>query len=55
MAAGVGRTALLLLINGSVADWLREPGEARLVTATMPLITAFLEAISLPGSVSVNE
>jgi AcrR family transcriptional regulator len=42
--------ALLLLINGSVADWLREPGEARLVTTTMPLITAFLEAISLPGA-----
>lgn len=40
---------LLLLINGSVADWLREPGEDQLVTTTMPLITAFLKAISLPG------
>ena len=41
--------ALLLLVNGSVADWLRDPGEAQLVTTTMPLITAFLKAISLPG------
>ena len=39
---------LLLLINGSVADWLRDPGEAQLVTTTMPLISAFLEAMSLP-------
>ncbi len=41
--------ALLLLVNGSVADWLRDPGAAQLVTTTMPLITAFLKAISLPG------
>ena len=38
---------LLLLINGSVADWLRDPSEVQLVTTTMPLISAFLEAISL--------
>ncbi len=40
--------ALLLLINGSVADWLHEPGEGQLVTLTMPMVSAFLEAVSLP-------
>ena len=40
--------ALLLLINGSVADWLHEPGKGQLVTLTMPMVSAFLEAISLP-------
>ena len=39
---------LLRLIKGSVADWLREPGKAQLVTTIMPLISAFLEAMSLP-------
>jgi AcrR family transcriptional regulator len=46
--------ALLLLINGSVADWLREPGKAQLVTTTMPLITAFLKAISSPGGAAAS-
>src|SRR5271165_5827462 len=41
--------ALLLLINGSVADWLREPGQGQLVATTMPLVRAFLEAVSLPS------
>jgi AcrR family transcriptional regulator len=40
--------ALVLLINGSVAEWLREPGEVRLVDSTVPLVTTFLDAISLP-------
>ena len=38
---------LLLLINGSVADWLREPGEDQIVTTIMRLIAALLKAISL--------
>jgi TetR/AcrR family transcriptional regulator, acrAB operon repressor len=40
--------ALLLLINGSVADWLRKPNGARLVTRTMPLVTALLGSIRVP-------
>jgi AcrR family transcriptional regulator len=39
--------ALLLLINGSVADWLRAQGKARLVTQAMPLVTAFLATVGL--------
>lgn len=31
--------ALLLLVNGSVEEWLHRPGEARLVARTMPLVT----------------
>jgi hypothetical protein len=46
--AMVART-LLLLIKGSVADWLREPGLGQLVTRTMPLVTGLLEAVSLPA------
>ena len=46
--------ALLLLINGAVADWLRDPAEAQLVTTTMPLITAFLKAISLSGGTAAR-
>jgi len=37
--------ALLLLINGSVADWLREPGGTSLVTRAVPLVTSFLESL----------
>lgn len=40
--------ALLLLINGAVEDWLREPDHVQLVGATMPLVTGFLEAIRSP-------
>jgi AcrR family transcriptional regulator len=40
--------SLVLLINGSVAEWLREPGKVRLVDSTVPLVTTFLDAISLP-------
>jgi len=47
--------ALLLLLNGSVADWLREPGGAQLVATAMSLITAFLQAISLPGGAAASE
>ena len=42
--------ALLLLINGAVADWLREPGTSQLVTLTMPMVNAHLEAVSLPAT-----
>jgi AcrR family transcriptional regulator len=45
---GTAARALLLLVNGSVLDWLRKPAEAQLVTMTMPLVTAFVEAIVLP-------
>jgi len=37
--------ALLLLINGSVTDWLREPGGTSLVTRAMPLVTSFLDSL----------
>ena len=40
--------ALFLLVNGSVEDWLRSPGEVPLLDATMPLVTGFLEAIGAP-------
>ena len=46
----IAARALLLLINGSVADWLREHGESQLVTLTMPMVNAFLEAVSLPAT-----
>lgn len=46
--------ALLLLINGSVADWLRRPGRARLVTRTMPLVTALLNSIRAPTATNGN-
>ncbi len=42
--------ALLLLLNGSVEDWLREPRETRLVATTMPLVAGFLQAIRLPDT-----
>jgi AcrR family transcriptional regulator len=48
-SADMAARTLLLLINGSVADWLREPGKAQLVTQAMPLVTAFLMAVSLPA------
>lgn len=37
--------ALLLLINGSVADWLCQPGDSDLISLTMPLVTAFLTSL----------
>jgi hypothetical protein len=40
--------ALLLLVNGSVLDWLRAPGEFELTASTMRMVTGFLEAISAP-------
>jgi len=40
--------ALLLLVNGAIEDWLRGPADVRLVAETMPLVTAFLEAVSVP-------
>ncbi|AZO19832.1 MAG: TetR family transcriptional regulator [Mesorhizobium sp.] len=40
--------ALLLLVNGSVLDWLRAPGQFELTTSTMPMVAGFLEAISAP-------
>jgi AcrR family transcriptional regulator len=43
---------LLLLINGSVEDWLREPGPDRLVNRTMPLLVRFLDAVRLPDTQS---
>jgi AcrR family transcriptional regulator len=43
----IAARALLLLVNGAVLDYLRQPGEAQLVTTTMPLVTAFLETIGL--------
>ncbi len=46
--AGLAARALLLLVNGAVEDWLREPGGVELVTATMPLVTGFLESIRSP-------
>jgi AcrR family transcriptional regulator len=50
----IAARALLLLINGSVADWLREPGEGQLVTLTMPMVNALLEAVSLPPTPVAN-
>jgi hypothetical protein len=43
----IAARALLLLVNGAVLGYLRQPGEAQLVTTTMPLVTAVLEAIGL--------
>ena len=43
----IAARALLLLVNGAVLDYLRQPGEAQLVGTAMPLVTAFLEAIGL--------
>lgn len=40
--------ALLLLVNGSVLDWLRARREFELTISTMPMVTGFLEAISAP-------
>ena len=42
--------ALLLLINGSVLDWLRALGEFELEASTMPLVKAFLGTISVPAA-----
>jgi AcrR family transcriptional regulator len=42
--------ALLLLINGSVEDWLREPASDRLVNRIMPLVARFLDAVRLPDT-----
>jgi AcrR family transcriptional regulator len=39
--------ALVLLLNGSVADSLRDPGKAPLVDITISLMTAFIDRISL--------
>jgi hypothetical protein len=33
--------ALLLLVNGSVLDWLHAPGESELTASTMPMVTGF--------------
>jgi len=44
--------ALLLLVNGSVLDWLRAPGAFELTAGTMPMVTGFLEAISAPKAPS---
>jgi AcrR family transcriptional regulator len=38
--------ALLLLVNGSVLDWLRAPAELELAAGTMELVSAFLDTIS---------
>jgi AcrR family transcriptional regulator len=46
----IAARALLLLINGAVADWLREPGKSQLVALTMPMVNAYLEAVSLPAT-----
>ena len=40
--------ALLLLVNGSVLDWLRAPGQSELTENTMPMVAGFLEAIRAP-------
>ena len=40
--------ALLLLVNGSVEFWLRSPGDTRLETELMSLVTPFLDSIRLP-------
>ena len=40
--------ALLLLVNGSVLDWLRAPGQSGLTENTMPMVAGFLEAIRAP-------
>lgn len=42
--------ALLLLMNGAVSDWLRNPKGARLVTSAMPLAQAFLDSIRAPAA-----
>jgi AcrR family transcriptional regulator len=42
----IAARALLLLINGSIEDWLRAPGEVQLVADTMSLVAAFLDAVS---------
>lgn len=40
--------ALLLLLNGSAKDWLREPGGTGLVARAMPLLSGFLQVIRSP-------
>jgi hypothetical protein len=42
-----GARALVLLINGSVLDWLRQPGKFDLTAGTMQLVAAFLDTISV--------
>ncbi|RVD08656.1 TetR family transcriptional regulator [Mesorhizobium sp. M7A.F.Ca.ET.027.02.1.1] len=39
--------ALLLLVNGSVLDWLRAPGKSVLTPGTMKLVAAFLDTVSV--------
>ncbi|MBB6409238.1 TetR family transcriptional regulator [Mesorhizobium sangaii] len=41
--------ALLLLVNGSVLDWLRAPAKFELTASTTPMVIGFLEAIRAPA------
>lgn len=47
--------ALILLINGSVLDWLRAPGEFDLAARTMDLVTALLDSISISDEATGSE
>jgi AcrR family transcriptional regulator len=40
--------ALFLLLNGMIESWLGSLGKSPLVKETMPLVTAFLESVTLP-------
>jgi AcrR family transcriptional regulator len=50
----VAARALLLLINGSVADWLRGCSTGELVARTMPLVSAFLSSLSQREAAPAN-
>ncbi|MBB6409245.1 TetR family transcriptional regulator [Mesorhizobium sangaii] len=50
LSPAMAARSLLLLVNGSVLDWLRGPGEFELTAGTMPMVTGFLEAISAKRS-----
>jgi len=46
-SADMAARALFLLLDRSVEDWLRMPGEFQLEAETMPLVRAFIRAVSV--------
>ena len=44
----IAARALFMILNGMIESWLRAPTEVRLVSDGMPLVTTFLDSVSMP-------
>ncbi len=53
-SADMAARALFLLLDRSVEDWLRMPGEFQLEAETMPLVRAFIRAVGVPAAAGAD-